>query len=327
MFCFGQKIHIGLILLTAIAMSVTATTFAAEANWLVDFEKATEMAKKEGKDMLLDFTGSDWCSFCIKLEREVFSKDVFVKKIPENFVLVKVDNPRDKSKQSEAEQKMVETLVAKYSISGFPTILLVDNQGRPYSSLMGYDGATAEKYVEDLLNRQEGRKKRDELLAKADAAKAETKAKLLDEALSGIDGERETILGSYPKVVDAIIESDSENKAGLKKKYSELRANVTFKSQVQQIMRSMTGPQDVAPVTKKLEDLIAKSKVGGEPRQEALFFLSQLQFGIDKAKAKSTLQAAHKAAPETEMAAQIQSVIKRFFPDKPAEEKKSEPKK
>ncbi len=305
--CFA----IGLAIAAGIGSPNAKMASAEEASWLIDFEKAKELAKKEGKDLLLDFTGSDWCSFCIKLDNNVFSKDIFAAKIPEKFVLVKIDSPRDKSKQSDAEQKMVKELVKKYSISGYPTILLTDAEGRPYASLVGYDGSPADKYVTDLIDKQGVRQKRDELLEKAAAASGAAKAKLLDEAISPLDPE--LTLQAYGDVIDQIIEADAGNEAGLKNKYTQLRSAVAFKGKLQDVMRAIKGPQDLAAAATKIEKLIADSEVGGEAKQEGLFILAQIQFNTDKQKAKETLEKALQAAPKTQMAAQIESVLKRFF--------------
>ena len=87
------------------AWSLTASTFAAGDLWVSDFEKAKASAAKEGKDLLIDFTGSDWCSWCIKLRKEVFDLDAFKAAGPKNFVLVEIDFPQNKSKLSKETQR------------------------------------------------------------------------------------------------------------------------------------------------------------------------------------------------------------------------------
>ena len=77
--------------------------------WLVDFEKAKAQAAKEGKSLLMEFTGSDWCPPCKSLAEKVLTKEVFKKEVPKDFVLLKLDNPRDKSKQTPEEIETTET--------------------------------------------------------------------------------------------------------------------------------------------------------------------------------------------------------------------------
>ena len=80
----------------AILLLFHSHVLAAGEGWTNDFEAAKTKAKKEGKHLLLDFTGSDWCGFCIRLHGEVFSKEVFRKEVPKHFVLVELDFPRQK---------------------------------------------------------------------------------------------------------------------------------------------------------------------------------------------------------------------------------------
>ncbi len=303
------------LLLTMGFASSRIPAMGAEANWLVDFEQAKALAKKEGKDVLMDFTGSDWCGFCIELDKKVFSKEIFAEKIPESFILLKVDNPRDKSKQSDAEKKMVQELIRKYSISGFPTILLADAEGRPYASLVGYGGTPAEKYVEDLLAKQKTRIKRDEFLAKAESASGAERAKLLDQAIADID--IELAMNVYGDVIDQIIESDADNEAGLKKKYASLRADVQFKKDVEELANSVRRGKPREEVLAKLEAMVKEAetkKISGEARQEALFMMAAMNFPADKPKAKSLLQQAVKAAPDGPLTARIQMILKQAFP-------------
>ena len=86
------------ILVLAFALAGLVPLHAQEkdphAGWLTDFDKAVETAKQEKKDLLVDFTGSDWCGWCIKLKEEVFDHDEFTKAVTPHFVLVALDYPR-----------------------------------------------------------------------------------------------------------------------------------------------------------------------------------------------------------------------------------------
>jgi protein disulfide-isomerase len=112
------------------ALLILFTGFASAENWETDLKKAQEKATKEGKPLLLDFTGSDWCHWCIKLHEEVFSKKDFKDWAEKNVVLLKVDFPRKKSSQSAAVKMQNQKLATKYGIRGFPTILFIDAQGK-----------------------------------------------------------------------------------------------------------------------------------------------------------------------------------------------------
>src|SRR6266700_6711884 len=104
-----KKIAIGLIACWALLQAG-----AEELQWLTDLPKAQAQAKKENKLVMLDFTGSDWCGWCIKLNKEVFSKPEFAEYAKKSLVLVEVDFPRAKE-QSETLKKANQNLQKKYS--------------------------------------------------------------------------------------------------------------------------------------------------------------------------------------------------------------------
>src|ERR1700704_6397381 len=101
---------------------------AGAAEWLTDQPKAQAKAKAEKKMVMLDFTGSDWCGWCIRLHKEVFSKPEFAEYAKKNLVLVEVDFPR-KKKQTEEMKKANQTLQEKYGIRGYPTIIVLNSAG------------------------------------------------------------------------------------------------------------------------------------------------------------------------------------------------------
>jgi protein disulfide-isomerase len=103
---------------------------AAKANyeWLTNYEEALERAKKEKKPILADFTGSDWCGWCIKLKGEVFDQPEFQKWAVENVVLLELDFPRKKELPKELADQNAK-LRDKHGIRGYPTILFLDAKG------------------------------------------------------------------------------------------------------------------------------------------------------------------------------------------------------
>ncbi len=100
-----------------------------EPKWLTNFAEAQKAAKKAKKPMLVNFTGSDWCSWCHKLHDEVFAKSDFKKWADKKVILVEIDFPNQK-KQSELIKQQNNDLQKKYKIQGFPTILLLDAEGK-----------------------------------------------------------------------------------------------------------------------------------------------------------------------------------------------------
>lgn len=116
--------------------------------WLTDYDKAAQLAKELDRPMLLDFTGSDWCGWCIKLDNEVFEKETFKEYAKQNLILVKLDYPRSKP-QSDEIKKQNQELLQKYGVRGFPTILLTDASGDVIGKT-GYQAGGPEKYVAHL---------------------------------------------------------------------------------------------------------------------------------------------------------------------------------
>lgn len=126
-----------LVLVTALAYSGILLPSQAAERWETNYSAALEQAAKQNKMVLLDFTGSDWCGWCIKLQKETFSKPAFQKFAADNLVLVELDFPRGKS-QSDGLKKQNEALAEKFGVQGFPTLVLLDPQGKEATRNVGY---------------------------------------------------------------------------------------------------------------------------------------------------------------------------------------------
>jgi thioredoxin-related protein len=139
----------------AIIFALTAAPNArAESNWLTDYKKAQQEAKTNNKLLLLDFTGSDWCGWCIKLDKEVFSKPEFKDYANKNLVLMEVDFPRGKSQGSDIK-KQNEGLAQQYQIEGFPTIVVLDGDGKKVG-LLGYMPGGPTAFIAELEKLRKG---------------------------------------------------------------------------------------------------------------------------------------------------------------------------
>ena len=117
------------------------TTVAIGSEWQTEYDQGLATAKVARKCVLLDFTGSDWCGPCIQMKRAVFSKPAFLNYAKQNLVLVDIDYPRVKT-LSENIRKQNERLMHQYSIdkSGFPTVILLNPDGKILGQLEGYAG-------------------------------------------------------------------------------------------------------------------------------------------------------------------------------------------
>jgi thioredoxin-related protein len=108
-----------------------------EGAWKTDFSAAKSDAASQKKAMLLDFTGSDWCPWCVKIDKEVFSQKQFSDFASKNLVLVKLDFPRSKKLPAE-ETTQNEQLAKQYRIEGFPTYVLLSPSGKELKRQVGY---------------------------------------------------------------------------------------------------------------------------------------------------------------------------------------------
>lgn len=205
-----------------LALLTLTPAFADREGWTADFDAAKKQAATEKKDMMLDFTGSDWCGWCIKLDKEVFQQAAFKSGVKDKLVLVEVDFPHDKSKLSDATQAQNEKLGKEFKVKGYPTIFLCDASGKPYAQL-GYEPGGPEKYVAHLDSLMQVRAKRDAAFAAADkATDPAKKAKNLVEGLKVMDGELADTF--YTDVVAKIGELDKDDSTGFLKEQKEAKA-------------------------------------------------------------------------------------------------------
>ncbi len=124
-------------LLILLMSCAAGCVMAADANWLTSVPEATSQASRENKLVLLDFTGSDWCGWCKKLVAETFSQAEFIDFASKNVVLVEVDFPSHKEQSDDLKQANA-ALKAKYSVSGFPTVVVMKPDGTVVWKHVGY---------------------------------------------------------------------------------------------------------------------------------------------------------------------------------------------
>ena len=135
-----------LVLVASLVYGGIVTSNAAEG-WKTDYAAALEQAAKENKMVLLDFTGSDWCGWCIKLQKDTFSKPEFKKFAEQSLVLVELDFPRGKA-QSDELKRQNEELAEKFGVQGFPTLVLLDPKGQEAARNVGYLQGGPDAFIE-----------------------------------------------------------------------------------------------------------------------------------------------------------------------------------
>lgn len=121
----------------AATMEIGKAAPQSDTLWQTNYKQALEQAAKEKKNVLLDFTGSDWCPYCVQMDREVLSQPEFKTFAAENLILVKLDFPRRKQ-LSPGESEQNHRLGQQFSIEGFPTYILLDPTGKEVKRQVGY---------------------------------------------------------------------------------------------------------------------------------------------------------------------------------------------
>lgn len=125
-----------------------AKAVSRRAKWTEDYAEAQKEAKTHDLPMLLLFTGSDWCGYCIQLEEGVFSKRDFKKFADKNIVLMKADFPR--SNQKSATKKQNAKLKKEFNVSGYPSVFILSPSGKKLGRIHGYDRWSEDEYIRKI---------------------------------------------------------------------------------------------------------------------------------------------------------------------------------
>jgi len=289
-------------------MWLTGTgVWAAPQGWTEDFEAAKAKAQKEGKDLLLDFTGSDWCVGCVQQRYEVFDTAAFKRVAPQSFVLVEVDFPKMKSQDARLVAQN-QALLAQYGVEGYPTLVLTDAQGRPYYVLKGYPPGGVQMYLKRLEALRGRREARDAAFERAglatdDRAKAEALAAALE--VVGM----KLAIHYYDSTVRQIIALDSNDQAGLKTKYEaallqkQLQAGIA--GAIELVMQGDMGGGYAA-----LESLVQEHPPNSEMLQIITSLKGQIRMLQGRGdEAKALFEQAMAVDPGSEVAAEIRQMI------------------
>lgn len=238
-----------------------ANSAASHGAWITDFAFAKERAAAENKSILMDFTGSDWCGWCIRLHDEVFDFPEFQEYAEKNLILLELDFPRGKRLPAELVAQN-EELQERFGVEGFPTILMLDAEGRPFGRT-GYQAGGPAAYVKHLVEMQDVRKARDEALAAADQVEGLEKAKHLGDAISALP--EDVLFPSYRPIIDEIVALDAKDEAGLKSKFGGLilKQQLDVKlADVQNLLRRSNDEEEILAEFAKLETEFADYQAG-----------------------------------------------------------------
>ena len=307
------------ICVAALALQTSGHVFAGGEGWLTDIDAAKKSASESKKDLLIDFTGSDWCGWCIKLNDEVFKHDAFKTGVKDSFVLVEIDFPREKGKLPEDVRKRNTELGEKYAVQGYPTILLCDAEGKPYAAT-GYEEGGPEKYVSHLNELRKNKSKRDEAFAKAAKASGVEKAKVLIAALDAMKVDEKVVANFYGDIAAQIRAADPKDETGFAKKAESGKRIEEFQNSLQEFGAKRDHEGALALVDKTLKE-------GGFDTESTLqIMMTRSAIYASTGKFDEAIKAVDEAkafAPDSKMAPMIDQFRKRLEQGK--EESKKTP--
>lgn len=135
-----KKLFLGIILF------VTSLGFSQD--WNYNFEEAKKLAAEQNKNIIIVFSGSDWCAPCIKLDKNIWQSEAFKKEAKDQWVLVKANFPRKKANELPKEQtEHNRKLAEKYNVEGsFPLVVVLDKNGKVLGK-MGFKNVSPEEYI------------------------------------------------------------------------------------------------------------------------------------------------------------------------------------
>lgn len=258
-------------ILPIVVAACVAPCFAAEG-WLTDMDAAKKQAAEQKKDLMIEFTGSDWCPPCMQLRSNVFSKPDFQKEAQKNFVLLELDYPRGKE-QSKEMKAANEKLAQQYGVQGFPTIVYADASGKPFGGFVG--GKSYEAVMDsmkDALKNKAALQSAEEKVAKATTDEA--KVAVLMEVLKLAP--KEYVDSFYGDVKAEIKKLDKDDKSGLKAADARAEQLQKEKKDVQDYLNgkltAKSSPTEALEIVKSYPD---RDKLLPETQQELLM----MEFG------------------------------------------------
>ncbi len=248
---------------------------AFEDGWLSDPDVAALQAVESKKDVLLLFTGSDWCPPCKRLEAEILSSEKFLPEIGRDFVLVKLDFLRNSPVPPE-QARMNEAWSQRYGVAGFPTIVLVDRELRPFA-FVGFVEGGFDAFWGEVESWRQKRIRRDAAFDAAATADGIERARLLDRGLSELD--ENLVQVYYEELVEEIVELDAADELGLRTKWNAAK-DAEFRRIVMLDILTLSRLEKPDRVVAFIDEVLAEIEFPLEQRFDILMIkLGMLQRG------------------------------------------------
>lgn len=260
-------------LLMAGLAAIVVPAFAAE--WMTDLNAARTKAAAENKAVLVDFTGSDWCGYCIRLKKAVFDTPEFESYAADKFVLVEIDVPNDVNRVGgPAQLAKNQALCNQYNVSGFPTIMVLNADNNVLGGFVGGQPTLEATQVPLDAALANGRK-----LQAAKSLQGVEKAKVLMEVYKSLPEELQPAASEMMQEIAAL---DPENATGIQ----ELAKEAKIIAQVEADIRACREADEaMAVVDKALPHVTGLNK---QKLAEIKFMIIQSKIDAAAAKAETT---------------------------------------
>lgn len=277
--------------------------------WTVNMDFAKKIAKEKDLNLLILFTGSDWCHWCKKLNEEVFSQDEFQQEVVKQFVPVKLDFP-SAVKFPEEIRKSYEAEMKKYGVRGYPTVVLTDCEGNAFA-VCGYQPGGAEGYLTLLNNLLDGKKELEAKIAElkdGDAAAGKELYDALEEysekfkdapcVKEGLKKYYDICRAKCPEISRAL-----EREEKIKQRLAEIDEQYKIGEGYDP---SEATPEKAEQAVADYQAVIDSFKLEGEKKQEILLKIALVYTIVQEdEKAQEYLDKAVEAAPDSEFAEMI----------------------
>lgn len=279
-------------------------------------QTAMQLAADEGRDIMLEFTGKEWCPPCIHLRTKILETAEFDKAVGDKYVLVEVVFPRlpeAVAAMPESQRNANEKLLDYHHIqTGLPTVLLLDAAGRPYAQVAGARPTTAE-YVKALEEAAAVRSVRDAAFARAEGLQGLERATALAEGLNAVPPH---CRDKYPEIVNEINRLDPQNTLGYARvlvRYANLeKQNAVLKS-IFDRTRGHNSPEEIKELQGELQAFLKTPDLEPEPAQHAWRSLGD-SYALQRRyhDVYACYKRAYEMAPNSRIARRLQDAIQHY---------------
>lgn len=300
------------VLLSAASLMLAASSPAALTESPVQRD-ALALAEREGRIVMVECTGSDWCRACMHLRHQILDSPEFDAAMGDRVVLVTEDYPRAPERVKQIpprEIKRREELLTAYGIRSLPAVILLDAEGLPFGLIQGTRNSTAE-YLAEVKSALAIKAQRDAAFIRAEGLDGMARASALASALSLLP---EICRDKYGKVIDEIRTLDPEDTLGYASLADLEKRRVEQSEALRQLLTGFQNrlkPEELQEDSGRLDDFLQRENLLPEIRQKALMAKADIYALLRDVPTMHRLyKQALEIAPESEAAGKLREQIK-----------------